>query len=184
MNNVVVNGKISDIEYSHSISDNDYYKGILTTSELKFPVKFKLINFPINLQNTQVSLKGTLRSYSYKLNKNKNKVEVYIFTDFKDLTPLDDSTVIDGRICKINSLKEINGQKVIHFILANNIITPKGIKINNYIPCVAFDTEALKLSSFEISDKILIEGHLNSRSYVVQENSIEHTNTAYELIVD
>ena len=138
-----------------------------------------------------MDLVGNLRSFSEKLPSGKNKVHLYVFIYF-DPPSTDESfsdvvnrVTIDGRICKKDILRTTqNGKTNIHFILANNIITPEGQKINNYIPTVAWGKLAPIIDSMHVSDQIKLKGEIHSRIYRknYEDGSME-IKTAYELVV-
>lgn len=136
-----------------------------------------------------VELTGNVRSFSEKLESGKNKVSIYVFTYF-DIPEEEEEIInevhLDGRICKIEELRQTNsGKDNIHFILANNIITQDGSqKLNNYIPCVAWGRLAREISSFQVSDKLNIVGELHSRVYkkYIDENEMEF-RTAHEIVI-
>lgn len=170
MNEVTLQGVIKDIQYSHSIGNLNYEKANLLVKradgkEDLIPIKFKDY-FNRYHENDFVELKGNIRSYSEKLEDGKNKVNLYVFTYF-DIPESNDSNYIelDGRICSIDKIRvNSQGQKSIHFILANNILV-SGKKINSYIPCVAWGDMSEDISGFNVSDKVELIGELHSRLY-------------------
>ena len=196
MNEVILKGIIRDITSSHVINGVEYEKAnIITTrndgKEDILSLKFK--KFSNTHQNGDlVELTGNLRSYSRKIDNDKSKVELYVFTyfdtpstDLENYADICNQVVIDGRICKIDELRTTaNGKTNIHFILANNIISPDQ-KLNNYIPSVAWGKLALSLTNLKISDKVKIKGQLHSRTYkkTLPDGEIE-IRTAHELVVN
>ena len=88
-------------------------------------------------------------------------------------------------ICKINELRTTsNGKKNLHFILANNIFTNNGQKINNYLPVTCWGNLAQQVSEMNVNDKITIRGELHSRTYhkLNIDNEKEY-NVTYELLM-
>ena len=72
---------------------------------------------------------------------------------------------IEGRICKKTELRQTKyGKEFCRIILANNIFG-EGIKINSYLPCIAWGKNAKDLNTLDVSDKIRITGKLKSREY-------------------
>lgn len=196
MNEIRLKGFLRNIEYSHSINKTNYYKADLITSrkdgkEDILNLRFKQFSNPYP-DNTEIELLGNLRSFSQMGENGKNSVMIYVFTYF-DIPPASDEDTdvinefeIDGRICKMNDLHITqSGKENIHFILANNIISPeKNQKLNNYIPMVAWGKHARKIEKLNVSDKIKVKGQLHSRTYkkVLDDGEIEF-RTAHEGVV-
>ena len=136
-------------------------QSVLTLQFKKFSGDAKVGDF--------VSICGNLRSYSRKISEQKNKVNVYVFTYFDQPDSEDDEienqVLIDGRICKIEPLRNLaNGKCNIHFILANNIVQGSN-KLNSYIPCIAWGKCAKEIAKLSKNDNIAIRGELRSREY-------------------
>lgn len=201
MNEIKLKGIIKNIQQSHTIKDISYDKADLIVKrpngiEDILSIRFKsLSNF--YKDGDLVSLTGHIRSYSHKLESGKNKVDIYTFTYFdkpdeanvvdQEETVYSDNVVnIDGRICKIENVRNLsNGKKNIHFILANNlIVSDSKQKLNSYIPCIAWGKLADKLSKLGVNSKISISGRLQSREYkkVLDDGSYE-IRVAHELCV-
>ena len=192
MNTVKLKGTIHDIEHSHTIADMDFNKAtVLVSSDNhvdRLNVRFKKFSCPYQ-EGDEVSFTGNIRSYSSRLSNGKNKVDLYVFTYFDDSD--DESTnnkvELDGRICKINSLRTTkSGKYSLHFILANNLIVNEGTKkLNSYIPCIVWDDTALELSKLSINTKLKVTGKLHSREYTktLDDGTVE-VKTAHECVVD
>ena len=177
MNNINLKGIIKNIEPSHVIQGIEFSKAnlIVKRSDGKedvLNIRFKKFSNPYE-DNQEVTLCGNVRSYSSRLDDGKNKVDLYIFTYFDqpELNSEDQEDInqvtLDGRICKIESLRVTkNGKHNIHLILANNLIVSDGKKkLNSYVPCIAWGNEAIELSKLPINTKLMLEGELHSREY-------------------
>lgn len=192
MNSVKLKGILRDIEHSHSIGDIEYDKADLIVQRENgiddiISLRFKKFSNTYKDGDT-VSLVGNVRSYSKQLNDGKNKVDIYVFTYFD--SPEDDditnSVVVDGRICKIEDVRILpNGKKNIHFIVANNLVTSDGKKLNSYLPCIAWGKTAQEISNMRVNDFIQISGKLQSREYkkYIAEDDFE-IRIAHEVYVD
>lgn len=187
MNNIRLKGTLIDIEDSHEINKIQFSRAHLITAredgkEDILNIRFKKFVNPYQ-EGQEVSFSGNVRSYSERLDNGKNKVELYVFTYFDqpDLDPEDHEYTnfveLDGRICKLDTLRQgYNKSKQVHFILANNLIVSDGQKkLNSYIPCVATNELAERLSELHVNSKIEISGKLHSREYKkkLADNSIE-----------
>ena len=191
MNKIILKGIIGNIQYSHTINNIQYYKADLVVQrddrEDIIPLRFKSFSNRY-AENQLIELVGNIRSYSQKLDNGKNKILLYVFTyfDIPEVSEDDKELInyldVDGRICKIEELKITSSKKqVIHFILANNIITQNGQKINTYIPMVAWGKLAIKLSNLHVNNKIRVIGQMHSRLYNKQLDDGEiEIRTAHE----
>lgn len=192
MNDIILRGLIKNISYSHSINDIEYNKADLIVPNNKgnediIDLKFKKCIRQLQ-ENELISLTGTIRSFSQKLDENKNKVSIYVFTYFDEpaIQLSQNAVTIDGRICKIDPIKTLNsGKTCIHAILANNLfVQDQSIKINNYIPIVFWGNLAKKANELKVSDKILISGQLHSRTYTkTNKDGVVEIRTAHEIVV-
>lgn len=171
MNEIVLRGFFRDIEFSHYQGNIEYEKAnlicpraggkeedIISLRYKKYSNKYKEGDF--------IELKGNLRSYSTQTG-DKNTVQIYVFTYFDNPEEIYNNFLkLDGRICKIEELRySKNNTPYVHFILANNIFTPDGKKINSYIPCICYSDNALKIVSLGISSQIQITGEFHSHVY-------------------
>lgn len=183
MNYLAIKGLIRNIKPSHTINNIEYDQAdiISTRDNGKDDVlKIKFKKFSNNYKEGDlVTLCGNIRSFSQKLDSGKNKVELYIFTYF-DIPedPKNNYFELDGRICKIDSLRATkDGKQNLHFILANNVILEdNNQKLNSYLPCIAWGRVAKALSKLSVNDKIKITGELHSREYkkMITETEFEY----------
>lgn len=194
MNEIVLKGIIKDIESSHSIDDITFDKAKLivkrsTGAEDVINLRFKSYSNKYK-ENDLITLKGNVRSYSYKVSEDKNKVVIYVFTYFDQPEDIDESVTntvtINGRICKVNELRNNkNGKQNVHFILANNLLSNDGSKrLNSYIPCIAWNKLAKELSKLSVNTQLKLKGELHSREHKkVLDNGEIEIRVAHELLV-
>lgn len=197
MNEVILKGIIRDITSSHVINNVEYDQANLITTrhdgkEDILSLKFKKFS-NIYKEGDEIELTGNIRSYSQKISEDKNKVSLYVFTyfdlpstDIENFADITNEVILDGRICKIDSLRITqNGKANLHFVIANNIISSDGSqKLNNYIPCVVWGRLAYKLQDLAISTKVQVKGELHSRTYKkILENGELDIKTAHELVI-
>lgn len=192
MNNVVLEGVLKNIKYSHSIQGTDFDGAQLLVKNSKgqediINLKFKSYTNK-HQENDTVCLQGNLRSYSYRVDEGKNRVQLYVFTyfDHPDVIEATNQVHIDGRICKINELRNAkNKTRNIHFILANNIIADASSKrLNSYIPCIAWGPVADKVSTMNVNSKVKISGVIHSREHSAKTATGEvELRLVHELVV-
>lgn len=196
-NKIKLKGIIKNIEPSHVIQGIEFNRANLIVpredgQEDVLNLRFKRFSNPY-VENQEVRLTGNVRSYSTKLENGKNHVELYVFTYF-DIPELNDEDqedvnklVFDGRICKIEPLRQTrSGKNNVHLILANNLIVSEGAKkLNSYIPCIAWGDVAVELSKLTVNTAIKVTGALHSREYkkMLEDGSFE-LRVAHECVID
>lgn len=191
MNDIILQGRIRDIAFSHDIGNVEYGKANLICvgqngkEDDIISLRFKKFANRYH-EGDLIELRGNLRSYSQKFG-NDTKVEIYVFTYFDIPTTAEKNQVmIDGNICKMGKLSISKyGKYYLHFTLANNIFTPGGKKLNNYIPCTAYNDTAVEIANkFDVKDHIELLGNLHSHTYKkhMSDGSVEY-RIAHEVVV-
>lgn len=192
MNNVYLSGIIKDIKESHTIGSTIFNKAKIITKrpngqEDVIDLKFKSLSNKYK-DNDEITLIGNVRSYSEKQD-NSSKVSIYVFTYFdiptEVLTDTNNMCEIDGRICKINPIRNTKDKKQnIHFIVANNISNDGGKRLSSYIPCIAWGNVARDLENLSVNTKVKLIGELHSREHkkFFKDGTFE-LRVAHELLV-
>lgn len=194
MNTIYLAGVIKDIQESHKIGSTVFNKAQLITKrengqEDVIDLKFKSLSNIRYKDNDYVTLTGNIRSFSEKDKDNINRVSIYVFTyfDIPEVISEDVSNKceLDGRICKINPLRDTkDGKQNIHFILANNIQSGEGRRLSSYIPCIAWGKLAREISKLSVNNFIKVCGQLHSREHKKYlENGEFEIRVAHELLV-
>ncbi len=193
MNKITLCGVLKEVEHSHEIDDIKFDKAKLLVKrpngkEDVINLRFKSFS-NTHRENDEITITGNLRSYSYKVSEDKNKVVIYVFTYFdepEEELQRNNSVSIDGRICKMNELRNNkNGKSNVHFIIANNLVSGDSSKrLNSYIPCIAWGTLAKELSKLTVNTKVQLYGELHSREHKkVHDNGEVEFRVAHELLV-
>lgn len=191
MNEIILSGTIKNIQHSHSIGEVEFDKAQLICTrdngrEDVINLKFKSFSNPYK-NNEKISIKGNIRSYSYKTEDDGNRVMIYVFTYFDQPSQEEvDGAKIDGRICKINPLRKTkSGKQNIHFIIANNLYSQDNTKrLNSYIPCIAWGSVAKKIQDLSVNTKIKLIGQLHSREHKKRmDNGELEIRLAHEFVV-
>lgn len=191
MNQINLRGKITNITSSHEIQGVEFNRATLVVPSKNgkddlVDIRFKRFSNPYK-DGDEVSLRGNLRSYSTSLPSGKTKVDLYVFTYFDAATTEDiNKGCIEGRICKIEELRNsTKGSKNLHFILANNMIVSNGSKkLNSYIPCIAWNDLAEKLSDCTVNTKLRLTGRLHSRTYTKVIEGISKEHLVHEFVIE
>lgn len=194
MNEVILSGVLKDIQQSHQIDGVTFDRAKLLVKrddgvEDMINLRFKSFS-NVYKDNDEISIKGNLRSYSYKISEDKNKVIIYVFTYFdkpEEEEIINNKVTIDGRICKLNDIRTTRGGKHnIHLILANNLILEgQSRRLNSYIPCIGWGNIAKDLSKLSVNTKISVNGSIHSREHkkVLPDGNIE-IRVAHELLIE
>ena len=191
MNEIILSGTIKNIQHSHSIGEVEFDKAQLICTrdngrEDVINLKFKSFSNPYK-NNEKISIKGNIRSYSYKTEDDGNRVMIYVFTYFDQPSQEEvDGATIDGRICKINPLRKTkSGKQNIHFIIANSLHSQDNTKrLNSYIPCIAWGSVAKKIQDLSVNTKIKLIGQLHSREHKKRmDNGELEIRLAHEFVV-
>ena len=191
MNDIILQGRIRDIAFSHDIGNVEYGKANLICigqngkEDDIISLRFKKFVNRYH-EGDLIELRGNLRSYSQKFG-NDTKVEIYVFTYFDiPASSEKNQAMIDGNICKMGKLSVSKyGKYYLHFTLANNIFTPGGKKLNNYIPCTAYGDMAVEIANkFNVKDHIELLGNLHSHTYKkrMKDGSMEY-RIAHEVVI-
>ena len=188
MNRIILRGRIDNIEFSHRINSNNFYKATLSVQDSLDVIRIQFKNKCPYINGDFVELEGSIRSHTEKLADGKNRVNIYVFTQFNKPSNSYSNNYfeLDGRVCKTDKIRPTkHNQKHMHIILANNIFSYSGKqKLNNYIPVVGYDEFAEVLSKYKVNDRIIIKGFLHSRPYIKTEDDKSIVKTAYEAIID
>lgn len=193
INTIKLRGILKEIEHSHDIDGVSFDRAKLICKrsngqEDTINLSFKSFSNR-HKENSEVTLSGNVRSYSYKTDSNSNRVTIYVFTYFDDLEEElegDNTVNITGRICKMNELRKTrSGKHNVHFIVANNLVSNDSSKrLNSYIPCIAWGSIAKQLAELPVNTKIGLQGELHSREHTKshEDGSVE-IRVAHELMI-
>ena len=142
MNQIILQGIIKDIKFSHYVNDIEYYKALLVVrreddKEDIVPIKFKRFCCSYN-EGDLVNLVGNIRTFCEKDKDGINHVHPYVFTYFDEPEKGEANLVLlDGNICKKGELRKTkSGLDVLDFTIANNIKNNEQM-FNAYLPIVA-----------------------------------------------
>lgn len=193
INSVRLRGIIKEIAHSHDIDGVSFSGAKLICKrsngqEDTINLRFKSFSNRYK-ENSEVTLSGNIRSYSYRTEDGSNKVIIYVFTYFDDVDEdLDSNNQIKltGRICKMNELRKTrSGKHNVHFIVANNLVSSGNTKrLNSYIPCIAWGNIAKQLAVLPVGTKVGLQGELHSREHTkTYENGTVEIRVAHELMI-
>jgi len=184
-NNVSVSGIIKSVDFSHSCHGEQFYLVNLAVERLSgvndivpcilsdrvFKVSKDYIGNPVKVI-------GQYRSYSKKENGNK-RLLLFVFVQSFIPGTLEDINHIKlkGYICKPPTFRKTPLGKEISDLL---IAVTRGFNKIDYIPCVAWGNNAIYSSSLNIGDFVTVQGRMQSRVYVKDNQN----KMAYEMSIN
>lgn len=189
MNDVKISGIIKDIELSHEINGNSFYKFYICSDRLSgtpdvLPciVSEKLIEEIKN--HEKIVIYGKLRTRNAEID-GKSRLLVYIMVHcVSEYVGRDENIVlISGFVTKKANLRNTPlGRTIADTILAHD---RENNSDSDYIPCIAWSGNATRLEQMEVGTKLHVAGRLQSRQYKkVYPDGNEEIKTAYELSIN
>lgn len=193
-NQVMVMGEIvSSFTFSHEIFGEGFYMIDIRVARLSdsidiIPVMVseRLIDVSEDYKGCMVVVNGQFRSYN-RHEERKNKLVLSVFAreiEFVDEIGENAKTnqiFLDGYICKEPIYRKTPlGREIADLLLAVN--RPYGK--SDYIPCICWGRNARFASNFEVGERCLVWGRIQSREYVkkISEEDMEK-RIAYEVSV-
>ena len=152
-------------------------------------VSERLINVKEDLLGRKVLIKGQFRSYNkHEESKNRLKLSVFareIMLDFTDEETGGNDDInevyISGHICKEPVYRKTPlGREIADLLLAVN--RPYGK--SDYIPCICWGRNARYAANFQVGERCLVWGRIQSREYMkrISDENMEK-RVAYEVSV-
>ena len=193
-NQVTVMGEIvSDFSFSHEIFGEGFYMVDIRVARLSdsmdiIPVMVseRLIDVTEDYKGYYVVISGQFRSYN-RHEERKNKLVLSVFArEIEFVEEISDSVktnqiFLDGYICKEPVYRKTPlGREIADLLLAVN--RPYGK--SDYIPCICWGRNARYASGFEVGERCLVWGRIQSREYMkkLSEEDLEK-RVAYEVSV-
>ena len=193
-NQVTVMGEIvSDFTFSHEIFGEVFYMvdtriARLSDSTDIIPVMVseRLIDVTADYKGSLVIINGQFRSYNRHEEK-KNKLVLSVFAreiEFVDEISENARTnqiFLDGYICKEPVYRKTPlGREIADLLLAVN--RPYGK--SDYIPCICWGRNARYAANFQVGERCLVWGRIQSREYMkrISDENMEK-RVAYEVSV-
>lgn len=174
-NKVIIMGEIvSDFRYSHEIYGEGFYIVDVEVERLSdskdiIPVMIseRLLDVNQSYIGAYINIYGQFRSYNkHEENKNKLFLSVFVreieFVDKIDVNSNTNQVILEGYICKEPVYRKTPlGREISDVLLAVN--RPYGK--SDYIPCICWGRNARYANNFNIGDRCVISGRIQSREY-------------------
>ncbi|MBE5757482.1 MAG: single-stranded DNA-binding protein [Clostridiales bacterium] len=187
-NKVNISGEVvSELEFTHSICNEGFYEFDLKVTRLSdtydiIPVTISerlLQEYPIS-KGDMISGSGQFRSYN-KLVDGKSKLMLTVF--LRELMPYNENDnpnhiEIVGYVCKEPVFRTTPFKREISDVL---LAVNRCYNKSDYLPCIAWGRNARFVKNFNIGDKVVVQGRIQSRDYQKKVNDELITKTAYEV---
>jgi primosomal replication protein N len=126
-----------------------------------------------------ICVRGQLRSFNNRSGQGSRLIitvfarQIY-FTD----EPQSNYVALKGTICKSPTLRRTPmGRQICDLMLAVN----RRYGRSDYLPCIAWGTMAQSAAQLEVGEFIHLEGRIQSRKYIKNENGRSVEKTAFEV---
>lgn len=135
-------------------------------------------------ENDRIQIKGEVRSRNYCDSNGKRRLGIYVFVEAISEFERDENAVeLEGYIVKNDILRTTpKGSIIADLMVASHRGNP--YKTSDYIPCIAWNRNALRVNEMIVGTKVKIIGRMQSRVYkkAVPESEPEY-KLAYELSI-
>lgn len=190
-NFISLQGRVDgDVEFSHSVLDEDFYKFMLNVSRLSGVVDSLPVTVPERLLDNitlndgdRIALTGQLRSYN-KYQENKTRLILTAFArsieTVEDEEENPNNVLLNGYVCKMPTYRKTPfGREITDVIIAVN----RAFNRSDYIPTICWGKNALLCRDLPVGTNVLIKGRLQSREYTKRMGEDFEVRTAYEVSV-
>ena len=129
----------------------------------------------------KVAVSGELRSFNNKSGTG-SKLVITVFAREVWLCDEEDENYVFlyGTLCKRPVYRKTPmGRRICDMMMAVN----RRYGRSDYLPCIAWGSEAEKVSLLDVGDKVKLEGRIQSRNYIKNENGVPVERTAFEVSV-
>ena len=191
-NKVFLQGIIdTDLEFNHMVKEDEFYSFNLKVIRLSgqydiIPVivSKRLMEENNLTKDKKIAIRGQFRSFN-KLENEKRRLILSVFV--KELCEYDENLnpniiELDGYICKPVVYRTTPfSREICDILLAVN----RNFNKSDYIPCIAWGSNAQQVSNYDVPTKLKIIGRIQSREYIKHfEGVIEPvTKIAYEVSI-
>ena len=124
---------------------------------------------------------GELRSFNNKTGAG-NRLVITVFARQMQLGqgPDENQVFLRGTLCKTPNLRKTPmGREICDLLIA----TARRYGRSDYLPCITWGQKAIEATSWTVGDMVELEGRIQSRTYIKQEEGQTFEKTAFELSV-
>ena len=191
-NKVYLQGNVeTEPTFNHKVKEDEFYGFDLLVPRLSgqndiIPVIIakRLVDFFHIGKGCKIAIKGQFRSYN-KIEQEKRRLVLSVFV--KEVCEWDETAnpniiELNGFVCKPVIYRTTPfAREICDVLLAVN----RQFNKSDYIPCIAWGTNAQMVSQMKVPSNLKIIGRIQSREYnkVINENEKPITKTAYEVSI-
>lgn len=193
MNKIRLTGIVANNPtYSHEVYGEKFYSFYLInerlsgTNDVLCCIISEAVMPTFIEQDANIEIVGNIRTRNYTEEDGKRKCEIRVFVDhvsgtFERNINVNEVT-LNGTICKESKYRTTPlGREIADVLVASNRERSRN---SDYIPCVAWGRNALRVSQMTVGTKVVIIGRFQSREYIKHlEDGTEETRVAYELSI-
>lgn len=187
-NKVFIAGEVvSDPKITHEVYNEGFYEFNLKVSRLSdaydiIPVTISERLMTVNeiAIGSKISGNGQFRSYN-KLEDGKSKLILTVFLrEILQYEDCDNPNLIEitGYVCKEPVFRTTPFNREISDVL---LAVNRSYNKSDYLPCIAWGRNARYVKNFNIGDKVVVSGRIQSREYQKKVNNELVTRIAYEV---
>lgn len=187
-NKVFIAGEVvSEPKFSHQVFDEKFFEFDLKVTRLSdsfdiipITISEKLLLGNDVMIGSKICGNGQFRSYN-KLEDGRSKLLLTVF--LREITPYIESEnpnyiEITGYVCKEPVFRTTPFKREISDVL---LAVNRSYNKSDYLPCIAWGRNARFVKNFNIGDKVMVTGRIQSRDYQKKINDEFVTKTAYEV---
>lgn len=187
-NRVVLRGTVTEIPaFSHRVHGIEFYRFPLAVPRLSGQEDLLNILLPHSLEEgfpkpgDYVEVTGQIRSFNNRTGVG-NRLVITVLA--RSILPTQEEpcnqVLLGGTLCKPPVLRRTPlGRDICDLLLAVN----RKYRRADYLPCIAWGSVALACSRLETGDSLLLEGRLQSRTYLKTLGETTQERTAYEISI-
>jgi len=189
----IVGTIVSDFRYSHEVYGEGFYMVDVSVNRLSnfvdvipILVSERIIDTTQNYEGEIIYVTGQFRSYNRHEEK-KNRLVLSVFARELEFIQQEsdeyksNQIYLDGFVCKEPIYRKTPlGREIADLLIAVNRSYGK----SDYIPCICWGRNARYASNFEVGERCLVWGRIQSREYMkkLSEDELEK-RIAYEVSV-
>ncbi|NLZ25553.1 MAG: single-stranded DNA-binding protein [Clostridiales bacterium] len=190
-NRVYLSGVIAEKPvFSHEVMGEGFYETVLRVKRLSdtsdlvpLTISERLLSANKAEVGDEIAIEGQFRSYN-KNEDGKSRLILRVFVrDIVEVDPSKNPNTIEliGYVCKPPIYRTTPFKREICDLL---IAVNRAYNKSDYIPCIAWGRNARYASSFNVGDRMIISGRIQSRDYnkLLSDGTYEK-RTAYEVSV-
>ncbi len=186
-NTITVRGELLGLpQFSHENHGKKFYRFTLTVARLSGTVDLlpvvaeeALLNQMDLSAGENLRISGQIRSHNLREN-GVRRLLIFIFAGeiiCEDGPPVNDVTLC-GPLCREPNYRRTPlGREICDVMLA----VPRAFHRADYLPCILWGRTAAEISTCHVSDRICIQGRLQSRKYTKQTEDGPQERMAYEI---